>query len=92
MNNLDGKAYVDPIEILIANIAGTIKFYVDGNNICCTDNSCVVYIGETNKSSVIEEVAKIFDSEISVAEYDMETTCYIEWLKNFKEKVLNRVK
>lgn len=43
------------------------------------------------KEQIKEEIAKIFDSEISVAEYDMETTCYIEWLKNFKVKVLSCV-
>jgi hypothetical protein len=89
MNKLDGKAYVDPIEIRNAKIAGTIKFYVDGDNICCTDNSCVVYVGEINKNSAREEISKIFDSEISVAEHDMETTTYIEWLERFKAKVLD---
>ena len=45
-----------------------------------------------SKEQIKEEIAKIFDSEISVAEYDMETSTYIEWLERFKTKVLDCVK
>lgn len=46
-------AYVDPIEIRNAKIAGTIKFYIEGTHICCTDGSCVVYVGEIDNNCLV---------------------------------------
>ncbi len=43
---LTRKAYIDPIKIRDAKIAGTIRFFVKGNHIICTDGTCDVYVGE----------------------------------------------